>query len=293
MSTSLSLPFRGILTGVALLLSFASAGCSSSAGPLSMEVMVDGVPLPDYAARGTTYIEALRGREYSVRLTNRSAGRLAVALSIDGRNVIDARHSSAAEARKWILDPWQSIVLDGWQTSDTSARNFYFTTEPDSYASLLGDLRNTGAIEAIAYRERGRPRPVPPPCLAEEPVRPMRSDRENGPAPSSAPSAAGEAGGRLEGEQHSGMDRDSASALKSDDYAATGIGREIDHRVMEVSFEAEPRPCGRIRLRYEYHDALVRLGVLPPSPRPDQPLARRETARGFAAGPWCPVPAGR
>jgi hypothetical protein len=28
----------------------------------SVEVLVDGVPLPEYSARGTTYVEALRGR---------------------------------------------------------------------------------------------------------------------------------------------------------------------------------------------------------------------------------------
>ncbi len=47
--------------------------------PYSMEVLVDGVPLPEYVARNTSYIEAREGCEYSIRLTNRTAGRIAIA----------------------------------------------------------------------------------------------------------------------------------------------------------------------------------------------------------------------
>src|SRR6185503_1042981 len=55
-------------------------------GGYSMEVLIGGTPVHEYAARGTSYVEALKNREYSVRLTNRTAGRIAVALSVDGLN---------------------------------------------------------------------------------------------------------------------------------------------------------------------------------------------------------------
>ncbi|MEN6630792.1 MAG: hypothetical protein ABFD84_00065, partial [Candidatus Polarisedimenticolia bacterium] len=81
-----------------------------------------------------------------------------------------------------------------------------------------------------------------------------------------------------------------AGAATRDELAATGIGREVAHPVESVAFDAEPRPAARLELRYEYHDALVKLGVLPrPDEDLDDALARREAARGFSGG-FCPVP---
>ncbi len=68
--------------------------------PYSMEVLVDGVPLPEYIARSTSYIEAREGCEYSIRLSNRTAGRIAIALSVDGLNSIDAKTSTARDGSK-------------------------------------------------------------------------------------------------------------------------------------------------------------------------------------------------
>ena len=240
----------------------------------SMEVLVEGVPLEEHLSRGTTYVEALEGREYSIRLTNRTGERVAVALSVDGLNTVDAKTTTPERATKWILEPWGSITLDGWQTSGSTARRFFFTTEKDSYGAWLGKTKNLGVIAAAVFRER---RPTPAPILhgesrrvpAEGP-RP-RADAEGAPA---EPSPKAAAAGRL-----------------SDDLAATGIGREVDHEVRRVHLEIDGSPAGRLTLRYEYRDALVRLGVLPRCrPSCEDALARRERARGFEEGDFAPDP---
>src|SRR5262245_474437 len=56
-----------------------------------LEVLVEGRPVAEYFARGRTYIEALRGAEYELRIRNPSGERVAVALSVDGLNTIDAK----------------------------------------------------------------------------------------------------------------------------------------------------------------------------------------------------------
>ena len=38
-------------------------------GP-AMDILVKGSQLPTYAARGTVYVEALKGREYEIRIRN-------------------------------------------------------------------------------------------------------------------------------------------------------------------------------------------------------------------------------
>jgi len=289
----------------------------AQSGPLRMEVLVNGSPLAEYAARGTRYIEAQAGAEYSIRLTNTSGGRIAVALAVDGLNSIDARHTPAREARKWVLDPWESAVISGWQVAGDRARAFFFTTETHSYGAWLGETRNLGAIEAVVYREKRRPPPrwSPPVTPAPAPdydggAYNRSRDEDDGrgaakaypreaPAPSGAPAgevgagAAGDSVGSMNGaaEAPSVQQPPAASPAPppSDDYAATGIGRSTYHPVDTIDIDLERHPAGSVQLRYEYRDALVRLGVLPrpvPPWRRD-PLDRRERSRGFG---WAPEP---
>jgi len=262
--------------GLAALLTLLASGPASALerGPYSLQVLVDGIPLDELAARGTTYIEALKNREYSIRLTNHTPQRIAVAVSVDGLNTIDARTTAAREAAKWIVGPYETIVLDGWQTSSDTARRFFFTTEDRSYGDWLGRTANLGVIAAAVFREQTPP-PVRP-YLHQKRLR-EGMGRESKPRSESlqgAPSA--DAAGEPESKSEA-----------SDDLAATGIGRELDHQVQRVHFRAERDPAQVLELRYEYRDALIALGVLP---RPDSRLSRRERARGFSDTGFAPDP---
>lgn len=233
-----------------------------------VEVLVDGKPLSEHPARGTTYIEALRGREYALRLTNLTDRRIAVALAVDGLNSIDAKTSTAKKASKWVIGPYRTTTIEGWQVSSTDARKFFFTTEENSYGSWLGRDANLGVIEAVVYRER-KPR------WSIGQLMGSRSSAEPGPAERARPSA--------DAEKKSGEESD------ADDLAATGIGRRVDHRVQRVHLDLEDNPAAQLRLRYEYRKQLVHLGVLP-SPEEETALARREGARGFSEFDFAPDP---
>jgi len=236
----------------------------------SMEILIDGAPLQEYAARGTSYVEAVKGREYSVRLRNRTGERVAIALSVDGLNSNEARTTTASEARKWILEPYGTITLDGWQTSTSTARRFVFTTEDRSYGSWLGRTRNLGLVAAAVFRQK---RSLPIPIQGEERRQDSGADSRRAPEPFAAPST------------------EQRKSLESLGYlAATGIGREVDHNVVQVAFDAEDVPSALLELRYEYRDTLVRLGVVPPDRPCDNPLSRREAARGFLEPGFAPDP---
>jgi hypothetical protein len=57
----------------------------------AVDILVDGAPQPRFAHDGRSYVEARKGREYAIRLRNPYGVRVAVALSVDGLNTIDAR----------------------------------------------------------------------------------------------------------------------------------------------------------------------------------------------------------
>ena len=252
---------RYLAHSIAALLALATTRSSAHTAvpPLAspgVEILVNGVPQTRYAHEGRWYVEALKGREYAIRLRNPYPVRVAVALSVDGLNTIDARQTSAKGARKWVLGPYETVTISGWQTSALHARAFEFTTEERSYGQALGKTANLGIISAAFFRERA-------------PVYSLRQDRQESkaePAPAAPPAAA----------------ERSQNRAAADEYAATGMGRTRTHAVEQVWLDLEDAPAATVNIRYEFRPQLARLGILP-APRVD-PLSRRERARGFEGG---------
>ena len=253
----------------------------------SIEVLVDGRPLTEYAARGRRYVEALENAEYELRIHNPTGARVAVALAVDGLNSIDARHTSAWDAHKWVIEPYGTIHVRGWQMSSENARSFYFTTERDSYAAKLGQTSNLGLITAVFFRER---RPVTiMPVTPSEPRPPYKEEDRM-----SYPRAAPESGTANDSSRGQGS-RDAQKSARSypppdDESAATGIGRSVRNDVQWIKMDLDSRPAGEITIRYEYRAALVQLGIIPREyPRRPDVLDRRERAQGFEPK-YCPQP---
>src|SRR5262245_12941198 len=253
-----------------ILLACAAAQCHEQSG-FQMEVLVNGNPAPRYPYAGKVYVEAMKDQEYSVRLTNPLGIRVAVALAVDGLNSIDAHTSDAFSAKKWVLGPYESITIDGWQVNQQQAREFFFTTETKSYGQWLGKTQNLGIISAVFYRERPRWNQYPGSISSlprEDSSEGRSSNRE---ARQEAPqTSAGSA---------SDSANPAASQKKTDDYAATGIGRRMQHEVQWVNMELEATPAATIDLRYEFRPVLVSMGILPALPTHDV-VSRREQARG-------------
>ena len=233
-----------------------------------IDILVDGVAQQRYSHQDRWYVEALKGREYAIRLRNPYAVRVAVALSVDGLNTIDARQTTAAAARKWVLDPQETVTIRGWQTSRTEARRFEFTTEERSYGHAIGKTANLGMISAVFFKER----------VSNRMTEASKDDRlRSAPAPrSSAP-------------EEQRADASASGARRAEDeYAATGMGGRTGHAVSQVWLDLEDAPAHTVNVRYEFRTQLVRLGILPPAATTGH-LERRERARGFEPA-FCPEP---
>src|SRR6185436_19096632 len=245
------------------------------AGGFSVEVIVDGRRLQEYDGHGRRYIEALENAEYELRLNNPTGSRVAVALSVDGMNTIDARHTTALEAHKWVIAPYSTITVRGWQMSSENARRFYFTTERDSYGAKIGQTANLGLISAVFFRERK-------PLVITQAVPGRRGDKDEGlNRDEKAPKEATESASANATGDAAKARRAPGYPPPDDESAATGIGRNVRNGVQWIKMELDSSPAGEVAIRYEYRAALVRLGIIPGSvPRPDV-LDRREKAAGF------------
>ncbi|MBC8028906.1 MAG: hypothetical protein H7Z16_02250 [Pyrinomonadaceae bacterium] len=246
-----------------------------------VQLLVDGRPLEEYFARGRKYVEAREGAEYEVRIRNPLPYRVAVSLSVDGLNTIDARRTTAWNASKWVIEPHGTITVGGWQMSSERARRFYFTSERDSYGAKLGQTANLGVVSAVFFRER-RPTPIPitpPHPIYKDDSRSSDRSLERSESPSGGAST-----------QNSAKRQGSIAPAPDDEYAATGIGRSVHNDVRWVNMELDSRPAAEVMIRYEYYSALVRLGILPRRYEHPDPLRRREDSRGFEDRRFSPEP---
>jgi hypothetical protein len=271
----IALMFSMFLLGIAHV-----AACH--AGSTQLEILVNGMPAPKFSHKGTTYLEAIKGKEYEIRITNPLGVRIAVALAVDGLNTIDARHTVAAQGQKWVLEPYESIVISGWQTNDRQARRFFFTTEERSYGAWLGQTNDLGIISAVFFKEKIHTTYSNP--MLAQPSQPLRDAAPHMQKEEARVDAEGP-----EQMQSKGNEDKAVRSSSPSEYAATGIGDRIRHEVQSIYMDLEDRPFATLNLRYEFRPILVRLGVIPPLISRD-PLIRREHAKGFRESAYCPEP---
>lgn len=208
--------------------------------PVSVEIVADDgrifarYDLHEHSRRGASraYVEAIRGRNYGIRVRNNTGGRIGLVIAVDGRNILTGEKSHLrANEPMYVLDAGGEATYEGWRTSDTRVHRFFFTEAADSYAEAWGDRSAMGVIAVAAFRE------VPPPT-------PRRKLERRSAAP--AEPAAGK----------SAESADAASA------PGTGFGDGRYSRSVRVHFVPERHAFTRQFLKYEWRDTLVRLGVI-------------------------------
>ena len=267
--------FRKLLLIAAALLP--AAACL----PLQARTLVDidvidrdsGRVLPEYRHRGDLFVPGEPGRRYAVRLSNRTAQRVLVVLSVDGVNAVSGQTASPSQAG-YVLSPWESAEISGWRKSLDDVAQFYFTDLPDSYAARTGRPDDVGVIGIAVFQERMRPlpRPLRGPPVAAEAEQGRRAERKLG---SAAPAA--EASASADGIATQGL--------------GTGHGEREWAPVGQTTFErATSRPAQVTQLRYEDGRTLVALGIAPRGPwndwrDRDEERRPRAFPDGFVADP--------
>jgi hypothetical protein len=220
---------------------------------VTIDIVADGggtfarYELPERSRPGLyrAYLEAEHGRNYGVRVSNNTGGRIGLVVAVDGRNIISGKKSHLrSNEPMYVLDPYQTNVYSGWRTSDQQVHRFYFTDVSDSYANAWGDRSAMGVITVAAFRE------VPPPTHKR--AQPYEENAKSGRPSPSAP-RAGES-----------MDRAESAA------PGTGFGDSQQSHVVRVHFRPQHQAFVKHFIKYEWRETLVRLGVIPTHTPPNR-----------------------
>jgi hypothetical protein len=168
MTSPIRVTARRILAFLAFALAFGSANARAesprlgvgSRGSLSVDIVPDNAsPLP-FSSDGidhwtiTRDSAALVGKEYSIRLANRTDERIKVVVSVDGLNVLFKHpvRGRAAEDVGFVLGPRKTQVVAGWQVDGDEGQRFVFS--PGEWSEgQAADARQIGIIEVHVYRE--------------------------------------------------------------------------------------------------------------------------------------------
>jgi hypothetical protein len=259
--------------------------CAKAESPYELSLEDEfGNTLPAFRHRGELFAMGTYGRRYNVRVTNRTGRRVEAVVSVDGRDVITGSPGDFKRQRGYLIDPYGSVVIEGFRTNMSEVAAFRFTTPGNSYSSRMGTPENVGVIGAAFFPEA--PPPPPPPRPVMPLPRPMPESRAPGdsydglgtgsgraeaaPArPRKSAPAAAESAAAAGGYKSADADEDSR------DREASNIGTEYGEAtyssVVEVPFRRarQSSPERVLTMRYDDRSGLEARGIVTrPRPRP-------------------------
>lgn len=104
---------------------------------------------------GRRLVAGEKGESYRIVVRNKSKSTLEVVASVDGLDVKDGKSASFAK-RGYLVDPGDTLEIDGFRTSYSSVAEFQFSGVSSSYANLRhGDTRNVGVIGLAVFTQKG------------------------------------------------------------------------------------------------------------------------------------------
>jgi hypothetical protein len=221
-----------------------------------------GYALPVYVHENRLYVVGEPGHQYEVRLDNRTDERLLAVTSVDGVNVITGK-SADQQQSGYVLDPWDSVNIEGWRKSLDDVATFYFTRLSNSYAARTGRPENVGVIGVALFRER-RPCCRPYPYQDRDDVSPQSSSERAAAAPT-----------------------DESLARREQDKLGTGHGHRETSQAEYVAFQRASRtPAETIVIYYDSRKNLLARGVIRDSRR----YADSDDPNPFPDGMFVPDP---
>jgi len=112
--------------------------------------------LNTYRHSGTAYVLGHYGNRYNIRVFNRTNQRIEAVVTVDGRDSISGDVGDFVRQRGYVIDPYDSVLVEGFRRSMSQVAAFRFTTPGDSYAGRRGTAHNVGVVGVAIFKERYR-----------------------------------------------------------------------------------------------------------------------------------------
>lgn len=210
----------------------------------------DGMALPTAMHHGATFVAGELGERYAIRIENDSNERVEVVVAVDGRDVVSGKLADATRQRGYVVQPFGSVVIDGFRRSHDHVAAFRFTDVEDSFSGRMGSGHQAGNITVAVFREQASTRPMKQIARGGASTESKRSaDAGATPAPKSAAPSTSRAAPM----------RDHRRGEK----LGTQFGETMVSRVVEVPFvrRAHKTPDQRLAVQYDSAERLVARGV--------------------------------
>lgn len=262
-SRTLSTRRLALLSGFALLSVLGAASVCNAESPWRRRVvqaplppyrvsleMPDGSPLPTFQQGGSTFVLGEPGEPYRIRVSNPSPQRVEAVVTVDGRDTISGALGDYVAQRGYLIEPWGSVLVEGFRRSWDEVAAFRFTTRARSYSARRGTPQHLGVIGVAVFSEKPRP---PAPAWRSR-WRDAPESEERAPARAPAPSKRGPSSGKDEPHEARGA---------GPSNIGTEYGENQASRVVEVAFEraAPTLPAAVLRLRYDDAVGLSARGI--------------------------------
>lgn len=286
-----------------LVMAAAAAGLACAATPAAADSPVDlrivdrsaGRELPTWPFRGRLFVAGDPGARYSLRVSNRTGGRVLVVLSVDGVNVLTGE-TGKYDQRGYVLDPYETYDITGWRKSNTEVASFTFAALSRSYAARTGRPGDVGVVGMAVFAER------PPPLVLEpQPAPRPEARRRSGrgwadaapPPPLPIPPVAAPApSARSAAPSAQATARADAGAFapeRREERLGTAHGAREWSVAQTTSFErATSYPQAVRQIEYDTYANLVARGVIrgsPPPPHRPRPFPLEPGPGGFVPDP--------
>ena len=218
------------------------------------------------------YVAGDEGSRYNLRLVNNTASRVEAVVTVDGRDVVSGELGNYKKQRGYVLEPFGSVVIEGFRTSLNSVAAFRFASVGQSYTTQRGTPQHVGVIGVALFKEKERKEKAPiavapaPYYSARRKASPGKAARQ--PFPESEPAAGDDAAF----EQEAGADADGAFApsepaptVTPHHELGTEYGESQHSAVHQVEFRRhrKRKPDGYLTLYYDSLRGLEARGIIP------------------------------
>jgi hypothetical protein len=128
---------------------------------MNINLICDGKTLEAVTSSGTTFFcvePEMHGKPFTIQLRHQSSGRKAVFIGVDGKCVQTGKDdwtNPRADMRAYLVEPYRTMELKGFRTSEETVGEFVFTDVERSYAAQTGTSENSrGTIGLEIWGER-------------------------------------------------------------------------------------------------------------------------------------------